>query len=65
MLSGTWKLFNEIKVPLQTPGFTASGQWQCLLFQLPESLLSVDLSSGTNFTFSDSECPKFCVSGEV
>lgn len=54
MLSGTWKLFNEIKVPLQSPGFTASGERRCLLLQLRESLISVDLSSGTNFTFSGS-----------
>lgn len=52
MLSGTWKLFNEIEVPLQSPGFTP-GEQRCLLFQLPEALLSVYLSSGTNFTFSD------------
>lgn len=32
---------------------------------LGKPLLSVDLSSGTNSTFSDSKCPKFWVSEEV
>lgn len=62
MLSGTWKLFNEIKVPLQSPGFTAPGEHKCLLFQLLEALLSVYLSSGTKFPFSGSSSD---VSGEA
>lgn len=59
MLSGTWKLFNEIKIPLQSPGSTAPGEHKCLLFQLPEALLSVYLSSGTKLTLHDLFVPSF------